>query len=136
MRTKQLLIVTALLESVAGLALACCPSETVVLLLGSPLETSAALTLGRIAGAALIALGMANWLAHYDHRSRAAMGLVAAMLLYNLAVVVILAAAGIATSPTGIGLWPGVAVHVAMSVWCAVTLLLSRLPRPPGPAIV
>jgi hypothetical protein len=84
---KRLLIVTMVMEVGAGMALLCCPSATVALLLGSPLDTPATLTLGRVAGAALFALGVACWLASGDAESRAARGLVAAMLLYNLAAV-------------------------------------------------
>ena len=65
---KRLLIVTAVIELGAGLALVGLPSAAVALLLGSPLDAPAAVTLGRLAGAALFALGVACWLAHYDAR--------------------------------------------------------------------
>ena len=84
---KMLLAATAAIEAGAGSALMCCPSATAAFLLGSPLEKPAAVTLGRVAGAALLALGVACWLASGDAQSRAARGLVAAMLLYNLAAV-------------------------------------------------
>jgi hypothetical protein len=122
MSTKQLLIVTAVLEAGAGLALLCCPSATVTLLLGSPLEGSAGVALGRVAGAALLALSVASWLAHYDEQSRAARGLISGMVLYNLGTVVILAADGIWSPPVGVALWPGVVLHAAMAVWCIRSL--------------
>jgi hypothetical protein len=75
---KRLLIVTAVIELGAGLALLCVPSPTVALLLGSPLAAPAAVTLGRVAGAALFALGIANWLAHRDEQSDAARGVIMA----------------------------------------------------------
>jgi hypothetical protein len=55
-----------MIEVGASLALLCCPSATVALLLGSRLETLVAVTLGRLAGAALLALGVACWLAKHD----------------------------------------------------------------------
>jgi hypothetical protein len=122
MSTKELLIVTAVLEAGAGLALLCCPSATVTLLLGSPLETSAGVALGRVAGAALLALSVASWLAHSDEQSRAARGLISALVLYNLGTVLILAAAGIWSPPVGVGLWPVVVLHAAMAVWCISNL--------------
>lgn len=117
---KHLLVVTALIEAGAGVALICCPSETVALLLGSPLETSAATTLGRLTGAALLALGLASWLAR--HEGRAARGLVSAMVLYNLGAASILGAAGIQAQPVGVALWPVVVLHAAMTGWCIGSL--------------
>jgi hypothetical protein len=107
----------------AGVALLCFPSATVALLLGSLLDTPAAMNLARVAGAALFALGVACWLAHYDAQSRAAKGLVSAMVLYNLGAVIILGAAGIRSQPVGIGLWPAVILHAVMTIWCAASLL-------------
>jgi hypothetical protein len=84
---KRLLIATALIELGAGVALLCCPSATVVLLVGSPLDAPAAVTLGRVAGVALLALGVACWLARSDAQSCAAKGLTDAMVLYNIGAV-------------------------------------------------
>lgn len=119
---KALLSVTAVLEATTGLALVARPAEPVAVLLGSTLESPTAMTIGRIAGAALLSLGVACWLARNDARSRAASGLIAAMLLYNAAVVVFLARAGIVSRLFGIGLWPAVLVHLAMAIWCVICL--------------
>ena len=120
---KRLLIVTAVIELGAGVALLSLPSATVTLLLGSGLDTPAAVALGRVAGAALFALGVASWLAHYDAQSCAARGLVSAMVLYNLGAVVILGVAGVRSQPVGIALWPAVVLHAAMTIWCVTRLL-------------
>ena len=120
---KRLLIVTAIIELGVGLALLCFPSATVTFLLGSGLDTPAAVALGRVAGAALSALGVASWLAHYDAQSCAARGLVSAMVLYNLGAVIILSAAGIRSQPVGIALWPAVVLHAVMAIWCVASLL-------------
>jgi hypothetical protein len=101
---KPLFIVIAAIELGAGLALFCCPSLTVALLIGSGLDNSAAVTLGRVAGAALSALGFVCWLARDDTHSRAARGLVITMLLYNVAVAAILAfASNLGASESGRG---------------------------------
>jgi len=120
---RLLLAVTAVIEVGAGLALLFWPSAAVALLLGSGLDTPAAVTLGRLAGAALFALGVACWFARHDVRSCAARGLASAMVLYNLGAVVILGVAGTQLRPVGVALWPVVVLHAAMTVWCVTSLL-------------
>jgi hypothetical protein len=107
------------------LALLCFPSTTVALLLGSSLDTPTALTVARVGGAGLLTLGIACWLARGDARSRAARGLVAAILLYDVAAVAILAFAGVGFGMKG--LWPAVVLHAVMVVWCITYLLRSSL---------
>ena len=119
---KMLHTVTAVIELGAGLALLCFSSTTVALLLGSPLDAPNALTVARVGGAGLISLGIACWLARDDSQSRAARGLVAAMLFYNVAAVGILAFAGIGLGPHGVALWPAVVLHVVMTIWCVACL--------------
>ena len=92
------------------------------LLLGSGLDTPAAVTLGRVAGAALFALGIANWLAQRDEQSGAARGAITAMTFYNLGAVVILGAAGMQLRPVGVALWPAVVLHAVLTVWCVACL--------------
>jgi hypothetical protein len=115
---KHLLIVTTLIEAGAGLALIISPSASASLLLGAPLDAYASVTLSRVAGAALCALGLAAWLAHYDEHSRAARGLVSGLLLYNFATAIILGVAGKSLLPFGIALQTAVIVHASMSAWC------------------
>jgi hypothetical protein len=135
---KRTLLATALLEAGAGTALVCCPSAAVALLLSSGLNTPAAVTLGRMTGAALFALGIACWFAGLDQRSQAARGLIGAMLVYNLAVVAIFTVARIGSGLTGVALWPAVVLHAAMAVWCITCLRRNRVsqtsgaPRPHG----
>ena len=119
---KNLLTVSAVIELGAGAALLCFPSAVVALLLGSGLDTSVAVTVGRVAGAALLALGTACLFAR-GVGSRAPIGLVRAMLLYNLAVAAILAVAGSGSGLVGIALWPAVVLHASMTVWCLRCLL-------------
>ncbi len=118
---------TALIELGAGLALLSLPSAAVALLLGAPLETPGAWTVARVGGAALLTLGAAFWLARGDTQSRAARGLVAAMVLYNFGAAIILGAAGIWSQPVGIVLWPAVVLHAAMTIWCIMSLRYLRI---------
>ena len=123
---KALYTATAVVELGAGLALLCFPSATVMLLVGAPLQAAPALTVGRVGGAGLLALGVACWLARDDTQSRAARGLIAAMSLYNVAAVVVLAFAGIGFGLHGVALWPAVVLHAVMAVWCV--MVFSRKP--------
>jgi hypothetical protein len=127
---KNLQTVTALIEAGAGLALGCFPSAAVALLLGSPLDSPAAVILGRVAGAALLALGVACWLARGDAQSRAARGLVAAMVVYNFAAVALFVFAGIGLGLYGVALWPAVVLHAAMGVWCIACLRCKPAAKP------
>ena len=119
---KSLLTVTSFLEFAIGVALALSPSLVATILLGTSLDAPAARTVGRVTGAALVAMGVACWLARHDERSRAATGLVVAMLLYNIATVAVLAAAGVGSGLHGLGLWPTVVLHAAMASWCVMCL--------------
>jgi hypothetical protein len=120
---KNLLTLEAVFEVGVGLGMVVLPSLLATLLLGSPLDTSVALTFARVAGVALLALGIACWLARHDGQSRAARGLLGAMVVYNAGVFMVLAYAGIALGLRSIGLWPVVVVHAAMTVWCVMGLL-------------
>jgi len=121
---KSLLIVTAAAETAIGLALLGLPSVVASLLLGGSLDTPAALVVARVTGAALISLGVACWLARNDQPSRAAAGLIAALLLYNAAALAVLVHAGLGLGLSGIGLWPAVLLHAALAIWCVACIRL------------
>ena len=71
MAARNLLIVSAVLETSIGVTLLLLPSLVAGLLLGASLETPAAVVVGRMTGAALLSLGGACWLARNDGPSRA-----------------------------------------------------------------
>ena len=114
---KKLLTITAIIEAATGAGLLAAPPMVAQLLLGGTLEAPAAVTVARVAGAALLALGVACWLAREDGRA-----LVVAMLLYNVVVVGLLVYASIVLALSGLGLWPTVALHLAFAFWCMACL--------------
>jgi hypothetical protein len=118
---ERFLTLTATIETATGLALIAVPAIVVRLLLGAEIS-GASIPLGRVAGAALLALGVACWLARDDTQSRTARGLVVAMLMYNIIATAVLAFAGIGLGLHGVALWPAVVLHAAMAVWCVAWL--------------
>jgi hypothetical protein len=124
---KALLMTTAVIEIVTGIALLTIPAMLAPTLLGAVLDTPAGLIVARIAGAALISLGVACWLARKDTQSRAARGVVTAMLLYNIGAVAVLAYAGMGLKLSGIGLWPAILLHTALTAWCVACLRTKRM---------
>jgi hypothetical protein len=119
---KYLLVLTAIFESATGLALLLTPALVASLLFGVGLDAPIGMVVARIAGAALLALGVACWLARDEGRGRSVLGLIVALLLYNLAATVVLIHAGFGLNLSGIALWPAVVAHVALAFWCMACL--------------
>lgn len=120
---KTVLTITAILESGTGLVLIAVPSLLTQILFDVILETPAALAVVRIAGAALVSLGLACWLARNQIQSIAAKGLVIAMFLYNTVIALVLAYSAISSGLSGFGLWPAVLIHLSFGIWCVMSLL-------------
>jgi hypothetical protein len=116
MRLKKLLALTAAIEAATGLALMVHPALVVRLLLGADVF-GAGLALGRVAGFALLALGLGCW------PSREAPSGVPpalrAMLTYNLLVTIYLIYLGIGGELVGSLLWPAVAIHAVLTLLLA-----------------
>lgn len=66
---KGLLTTTAAIEAGTGIGLLAVPSVLAQWVLGATLDAPAAVTVARVAGAGLLALGVACWLASYDTRA-------------------------------------------------------------------
>jgi hypothetical protein len=98
------------------------PSVPQSLLLGTTQATPEATFFARIAGAALLAIGVACWLGRSATPGPAQLGLIAGVLVYDAVAVVLLAHAGLYSSLAGIALWPAVVLHAVLAVWCGVCL--------------
>ena len=122
MVATKLLIVTALVETATGFLLLVSPTLVVALLLGASLDSPAALIVARVAGAALLSLGIACWLARDDGPSHSARGLIVALLLYNGATIAVLAYAGATLKLAGVLLWPAVGLHAALAASCVANV--------------
>ncbi|HTS55327.1 MAG TPA: hypothetical protein VMH26_18815 [Burkholderiales bacterium] len=105
------MIFAAVAEAATGLALLIVPSLVGQLLLGAEL-TGIAVTVARVAGIALIALGVACWPGPP----------LVGMLTYSVAVTLYLAYLGFSGGSNGILLWPAVVLHVvltALLIWAS-----------------
>jgi hypothetical protein len=123
--SKLLLSVTGVIEAATGLALLLAPALLIEVLLGAAPDTLVGMTVARVAGAAVLSLAVACWFGREDVAGKAARGLVAAMLFYNVAVVAILAFGWVRHGISGIAFWPVIVGHVALAVWCAACGLVS-----------
>jgi len=123
LRTRvTLFTATAVIEAGAGLPLVGAPALVIWLLLGVREPSPEALVVGRVAGAGLLAIAVACWLARDDRGSRSQDGLLWAMLVYNTGACSVLALAGSMWSLGGVALWPVVGVHAVMTIWCAAAV--------------
>ena len=123
---KLLLIITAIVEGVGGLALLIIPSVAASLLVGVPLDTPAGLVAGRIGGAAIIGLAIECWRARNGECGSPATGVVGAMLFYNFAAALVLVYAGIRLELSSTLLWPAILLHFSLGGWCQLNLWLTR----------
>ena len=108
---NRVLIFAAVGEAATGLALLLVPSLVGQLLLGTEL-TGIAVTVARVAGIALIGLGLACW------PGKALIG----MSTYSAAVTLYLAYVGFAGGSAGILLWPAVVLHAILTALLARAL--------------
>jgi len=123
---KFLLIIAAVIEAVAGVALLLIPSVAVSALLGAPLDTPTGLVAGRIAGAALIALAIACWQARNGERGSPATGVIEAMSFYNFAAAMVLVYAGTRLDLHSALLWPAILLHLGLGAWCVLQFWFTR----------
>lgn len=123
---KRLLVIMAAAEAAVGLGLIVLPSRVASLLLGAALETAVASTVARVAGVALLALGVACWRARDDTQSRAATGIVSAMVIYNAGVGALLVYAALGLGLSSFLLWPTAILHAGLAAWCVGFLATSR----------
>ena len=116
---RSVLVLAAVAEVATGVALLLVPALVGQLLLGAEL-TGIAMTVARVAGIALIALGVACW------PGTPLVG----MLTYSVAVTLYLAYLGFAGVATGILLWPAVFLHAILTAFLTRALARSNTTKP------
>jgi hypothetical protein len=115
---KNALVFAAVGEAATGLALLIVPSLVGQLLLGEEL-TGVAISVARVAGIALIALGIACWPGPP----------LVGMLIYSAAVALCFTYVGLSGGPTGVLLWPAVIVHVILTALLALASTNTQAPK-------
>ena len=115
---SRVLVLAAVGQVATGVALLLVPSLVGQLLLGAEL-TGVAVTVARVAGIALIGLGVACW------PGTPLLG----MLIYSAAVTLYLAYLGIAGGLTGILLWPAVILHAILTALLARAMAKGKVTK-------
>lgn len=118
MKTKFLLIVTAIVESGAGIAFLIAPSLMTELMLGKGLSTPSSIMVGRVAGIALLSIGLVCWLERGKVGNGQLAGLIVGLLVYNVSIPILLVYAAVVENMSGVAFWPGIGLHSGLSIWC------------------
>jgi hypothetical protein len=116
---RRVLVLAAVGEAATGVALLLVPSLVGRLLFGVEL-TGIAMTVARVTGIALVALGVACFSA-----GEAGQGL-SGMLTYSLLATLYLVYLGLDGEWVGSLLWPAAAIHAALTVLLAASWLKNR----------
>ena len=119
---RTVLGVAAGIEAVTGLVMILFPHALIRLLLGAD-ATGLNIVIGRVAGIALLSLGLGCWMGRQESMFGWALF---AMLTYNLLVTIYLAFVGLSTEFVGVLLWPAAALHAALTVLLAYPLIETR----------
>jgi hypothetical protein len=120
---KQVLGLAAVLEAATGLVLIIHPGLIAQGLFGDGVA-GAGMALSRVAGFALLALGVACWPGRESGSGSARS--IGALLTYSLLVTLYLISLGVSGHLAGMLLWPAVAVHV---VWMLLLVTAWRHDR-------
>ena len=129
MAALWLLSVEAAIEAATALALIIFPQAVSSLLLGADLA-EAGIAVARVAGIALLSLGLVCWMSRQDANKAAAL---AAMLSYNLLVTAYLMYLGFGGELVGILLWPAIAIHAVLTLLVAYVWFNDQQPKQPRP---
>ena len=116
---KYVLALAALAEAGTGVILVAYPPIVVRLLFGAEIG-GAGLIMSRIAGIALIGLGVACWPGNPDVQQ------LYGMLAYSMLAMLYLIRIGIRGAPIGLLLWPAVVAHVILVALLVVALFKNK----------
>jgi hypothetical protein len=111
MTTRTLVMLSAAIEAVTGIALIADPSLVARLLLGADLSSSG-IAVGRVGGFGLLSLGLASW----PRGDNATAHATRALFIYNLLAAIYLGYLRVGGSFAGYLLWPACALHAVLAL--------------------
>ncbi len=121
-KVSLLLLVTGVVEVAVGIGLLLAPGVVLVGLLGIEQAPTETVFVGRIAGTAVLGIGLASWLMRNVTSQASQRSLITAITVYTIVAAVLLVYAGVSANMVGIMLWPGAIFHTALAVWCFACL--------------
>lgn len=121
----RLLMVSAAVECLAGLALILVPGAAAALLLGAEPD-NVGLMIGRLGGFGLLSLGIACWGARKDAGGAARTGTLRAITFYNFGAGILLAVLAATGKAGGMVVWGAAVLHLGLALGFAASMLGSR----------
>jgi hypothetical protein len=120
--TRTVLGLAAAIEAVTGFVMILFPHELIRLLLGGDVA-GVGIVVTRVAGIALLSLGLGCWMARQEEDGGWALF---ALLIYNSLVTIYLTLVGFGTEFVGMLVWPAAALHAALTALLAYRLRETR----------
>jgi len=127
MKPQTLLVFTAVLETLTGIGLLMAPVLLIRILLGAEINDPVVVTIARVGGSAIIAIGIVCWQARKDQQSISLRAMTSGLLVYNVAVFVTLAYSAVSYKTTP-ALIAALFVHFALAIFCMSSLQKFRRP--------
>jgi hypothetical protein len=127
MNVKLLLQVMAFINVMAGIAFIVFPVFLSWLVLGVSLSEPAAVVVSRIAGVAVLSLGIVCWMVASEGRSKPGKSLVTGLAIYNTLVMMVMVYSITIQDFTSSGLWVVILLHAILAGWCIRTAINMKI---------
>jgi hypothetical protein len=127
MKPRTLLVFTAVLETLTGIGLLLAPALLIRILLGAEINDPVVITIARVGGSAIIAIGITCWLARKDQQNISLRAMTSGLLVYNVAVFATLAYSAFSYKSTP-ALIAALIVHFALAIFCITSLQKFKRP--------
>jgi hypothetical protein len=121
MKPQTLLVFTAVPEILTGIGLLLAPALLIRILLGAEINDPVVVTIARVGGSAIVAIGVTCWLARKDQQSISLRALTSGLLVYNVAVFATLAYSAFSYKTTP-ALIAALIFHFTMAIICISSL--------------